>query len=141
MYPPGFRTFVEVTGLQEVLCGASRPGHFRGVATVVLKLFNIVLPDVAYFGQKDAQQARIIRQLVRDLDVPARVEVCPIVREPDGLARSSRNKYLDADQRRQATALYEALQEARRVSPRVVVGRARQVNVAGQQVNVAAGES
>jgi pantoate--beta-alanine ligase len=111
MYPPGYRTYVEVTGMQEVLCGDSRPGHFRGVATVVLKLLNQVQPDRAYFGQKDAQQVRIIRQLVRDLDVPVQVVVCPIVREADGLALSSRNRYLGASERRHATALYRALQE------------------------------
>jgi pantoate--beta-alanine ligase len=115
MYPPGFQTFVEVTDLQTVLCGRSRPGHFRGVATVVLKLLNIVQPDVAYFGQKDAQQARVIQQLVRDLDVPVQIRVCPIVREPDGLALSSRNQYLTPDQRRHAVVLYEALQAARDV--------------------------
>jgi pantoate--beta-alanine ligase len=113
LYPPDYRTYVEVTGLQDVLCGASRPGHFRGVATVVLKLFNLVQPDRAYFGQKDAQQARIIRQLVRDLNVPVEVRVCPIVREADGLALSSRNQYLDAQQRRQAVVLQRALTEAR----------------------------
>jgi pantoate--beta-alanine ligase len=113
MYPPDYHTYVEVHDLQDGLCGASRPGHFRGVATIVLKLFNIVQPDVAYFGQKDAQQARIIRQMVRDLDVPLQVRVCPISREPDGLARSSRNQYLDAEQRRQAPVLYRALQEAK----------------------------
>ena len=113
VYPPGFRTFVEVHGFQDVLCGASRPGHFRGVATVVLKLFNIVQPDVAYFGQKDAQQARLIRQMVRDLDVPVEVRICPIVRAPDGLALSSRNEYLDPEQRRHATVLHRALAEAR----------------------------
>jgi pantoate--beta-alanine ligase len=113
MYGPGYRTWVEVDGLQDVLCGASRPGHFRGVATVVLKLFNIVLPDIAYFGQKDAQQTRIIEQMVRDLDVPVTVVVCPIVRAPDGLALSSRNQYLDAEQRRHATGLHKALEEAK----------------------------
>jgi pantoate--beta-alanine ligase len=113
VYPPGFCTFVEVTGLQDVLCGRSRPGHFRGVATVVLKLLNLVQPDVAYFGQKDAQQVRIIRQMVRDLNVPVEVRVCPIVREPDGLALSSRNAYLTPEQRRHATALYRALTAAR----------------------------
>ncbi len=112
MYPAGFRTWVEVTGLQDVLCGASRPGHFRGVATVVLKLLNQVQPDRAYFGQKDAQQARILRQMVRDLDVPVEIVVCPIVREPDGLALSSRNTYLNPDQRRAAVVLSRALQEA-----------------------------
>src|SRR4029079_4464890 len=93
IYPDGpgatSLTTVEVHGLQDVLCGASRPGHFRGVATVVLKLFNIVAADVAYFGQKDAQQARILQQMVRDLGVPVRLVVCPIVRESDGLALSS----------------------------------------------------
>jgi pantoate--beta-alanine ligase len=113
VYPPGFCTTVEVHGLQAGLCGASRPGHFRGVCTVVLKLCNVVRPDVAYFGQKDYQQARIIRQMVRDLDVPVEVRVCPIVREPDGLAFSSRNRYLDADQRRQAVVLHRALEQAR----------------------------
>jgi pantoate--beta-alanine ligase len=113
IYPPHFRTFVEVRELEDPLCGASRPGHFRGVATVVLKLFNIVLPDVAYFGQKDAQQVRIIQQMVRDLDVPVQVRVCPIVREPDGLALSSRNQYLDARERRAATVLSRALREAK----------------------------
>jgi pantoate--beta-alanine ligase len=113
MYPPDFRTYVEVHGMQHVLCGASRPIHFRGVATVVLKLFHIVQPDLAYFGQKDAQQARLLQQMVRDLNVPVQVRVCPIVREPDGLALSSRNQYLDPDQRRQAVVLYQALEEAR----------------------------
>jgi pantoate--beta-alanine ligase len=113
IYPPDFCTYVEVHGLQDGLCGASRPGHFRGVATVVLKLFNIVQPDRAYFGQKDAQQARIIAQLVRDLDVPVQVRICPIVREADGLALSSRNRYLDPEQRRHALVLSQALTEAR----------------------------
>jgi pantoate--beta-alanine ligase len=112
VYPPGFRAFVEVTGLSDVLEGASRPGHFRGVATVVLKLFNLVQPDRAYFGQKDAQQVRVLQQMVRDLDVPVELRVGPTVREPDGLALSSRNQYLDADQRRQAPVLYQALREA-----------------------------
>jgi pantoate--beta-alanine ligase len=113
MYPSNFRTFVEVEELQDVLCGQSRPGHFRGVATVVLKLCNIVLPDVAYFGQKDAQQARVLIQMVRDLDVPVQVRICSIVRESDGLALSSRNVYLTAEQRRNATVLYRALETIR----------------------------
>jgi pantoate--beta-alanine ligase len=112
MYPPGSCTIVEVNGLTDGLCGASRPGHFRGVATVVLKLLNIVQPDKAYFGQKDAQQVRVIQQLVRDLNLPVEVIVGPIVREPDGLALSSRNKYLNVDRRREATVLSQALHEA-----------------------------
>jgi pantoate--beta-alanine ligase len=114
MYPSDYRTFVEVTGLQDVLCGASRPGHFRGVATVVLKLLNLVQPDRAYFGQKDAQQVRIVQQMVRDLNVPVEIRVCPIVREADGLALSSRNEYLEAEERRQATVLHRALTKAQR---------------------------
>jgi pantoate--beta-alanine ligase len=113
LYPTGFRTTVEVGGLQDVLEGASRPGHFRGVATVVLKLFHLVAPDRAYFGQKDAQQVRIIQQMTRDLNLPIDVHVCPIVREADGLALSSRNVFLDADQRKHATVLYRSLEEAR----------------------------
>jgi pantoate--beta-alanine ligase len=122
MYPPGFQTFVEVWDLQKGLCGVSRPGHFRGVATVVLKLFNAVRPSIAYFGQKDAQQARIIQQMVRDLDVPVAIELCPIVRAPDGLALSSRNSYLDTDQRLHATVLHRALETASR---RIAAGERR----------------
>jgi pantoate--beta-alanine ligase len=113
MYPNDSLTSVEVTKLDEVLEGPSRPGHFRGVCTVVLKLFNIVLPDVAYFRQKDAQQARVVRQMVRDLNVPATVQVEPTVREPDGLAMSSRNRYLSAAERSVAPRLYAALRAAR----------------------------
>jgi pantoate--beta-alanine ligase len=113
IYPAGFRTSVEVAGLQDVLEGASRPGHFRGVATVVLKLFNLVLPARAYFGQKDAQQARLVQQMARDLNIPVDVVVLPTVREPDGLALSSRNRYLDAEQRRAALCLHRALMAAR----------------------------
>jgi len=113
MYPPGSRTIVEVEELQDLLCGASRPAHFRGVATVVAKLFHICQPDVAYFGQKDAQQTRIIQQMVRDLNFPLRIRVCPIVRAPDGLALSSRNRYLDPDQRRQAPVLFQALEKVK----------------------------
>jgi pantoate--beta-alanine ligase len=112
VYPPGFCTFVEVTGLQDGLCGAARPGHFRGVATVVLKLFNLTQPDRAYFGQKDAQQVRIIQQMVRDLDVPVEIVVGPTVRAADGLALSSRNQYLTVDQRRHALALSQGLTDA-----------------------------
>jgi pantoate--beta-alanine ligase len=113
MYAPSFQTFVEVTELQKVLCGPARPGHFRGVATVVLKLFNIVRPDFAYFGQKDAQQARVLMQMVNDLELPIGMKICPIIREPDGLALSSRNVYLNADDRRNASVLYRALMAIR----------------------------
>ena len=109
MYPGDFNTFIEVRELQEVLCGASRPGHFRGVAPVVLKLFNIVQPDIAYFGQKDGQQARILMQMIEDLNVSVAITLCPIVRAPDGLALSSRNAYLDVEQRGHATVLYRSL--------------------------------
>ena len=113
MYPEFSVTFVDVTKLDSVLCGASRPGHFRGVCTVVLKLFNIVTPDVAIFGAKDAQQARIIRQMVRDLNVPVTVQVEPTVREADGLAMSSRNRYLSDEHRAIAPIIYAALQSVR----------------------------
>lgn len=117
MYPDGFATTVSVSGVTEVLCGdpgRRGPGHFDGVATVVVKLLNIVAPDVAYFGQKDAQQLAVIRRLVRDLDLPVRIEGLPTVREPDGLALSSRNAYLTADERDRATALSRALAAAER---------------------------
>ncbi len=109
MYPPGAVTVVEVQGLSGKLCGRSRPGHFRGVTTVVAKLFHIVEPDAAFFGQKDAAQATILRRMVRDLNFPVQMIVCPIVREKDGLAMSSRNTYLDPAGRRQATILNRAL--------------------------------
>jgi len=110
VYPPGFSTAVSVGGLSEPLEGAVRgPGHFAGVATVVLKLLNMVQPTCAYFGQKDAQQALLVRRLVRDLDVPVSIEVCPTVREPDGLAMSSRNARLGAEERARAVALHRAL--------------------------------
>lgn len=113
MYPPGSLTTIHVAKLTVYLCGANRPGHFDGVATVVTKLFNIVQPDVSYFGSKDYQQVAMIRRMVDDLSIPVRVEVCPTVREPDGLAMSSRNAYLAPAQRRQAVALVESLQRAR----------------------------
>lgn len=112
MYPPGYRTFVEVEKVTEGLEGRSRPGHFRGVATVVTKLFLCTKPHVAYVGQKDAQQAVVIRQLVRDLNLDIDIVVVPTVREPDGLALSSRNVYLSPSERSQATILYRALREA-----------------------------
>src|SRR4029077_18092837 len=113
IYPSGFRTYVTVEGLSDRLEGRSRPGHFRGVATVVLKLLEIVQPNFAYFGRKDAQQVRLMQQMVRDLNLDAEIVVCPIVREPDGLALSSRNAYLSPQERRAATVLYRALGTAR----------------------------
>ncbi len=109
IYPQGASTWVTVEGITDRLDGRSRPDHFRGVSTVVAKLFHIVQPDLAFFGQKDAAQAAIIQKMVRDLNFDVRIVVCPIVREPDGLAMSSRNAYLDATQRKQATVLYRAL--------------------------------
>jgi len=112
IYPPNYRTYVEVVGLQDRLCGRSRPGHFRGVATVVLKLFDIVGPDLAFFGAKDAQQVLIIRRMAADLDLDVEVVTCPIVREPDGLALSSRNAYLTPAQRTAARVLSTSLRWA-----------------------------
>lgn len=115
VYPDGFDTVVRVQGMTEVLCGEPDrrgPEHFDGVTTVVSKLFNMVAPDVAYFGQKDAQQALVIRRMVRDLDMAVRIEVCPTVREPDGLAMSSRNAYLDTAERERACGLNRALEAA-----------------------------
>jgi pantoate--beta-alanine ligase len=112
VYPPGFQTWVTVEEVSRPLEGARRPGHFRGVATVVAKLFNAFTPDRAYFGQKDAQQVAVIRRMVRDLNFPPEIVVCPTVREPDGLALSSRNAYLNPEERRAATALYRALSAA-----------------------------
>ncbi|MEN2996577.1 MAG: pantoate--beta-alanine ligase [Acetomicrobium sp.] len=110
MYPQGYCTYVEVNGpMVEKMCGKSRPGHFKGVTTVVLKLFLITQPDRAYFGQKDAQQAIIVRKMVTDLNVPVKIITCPIVREEDGLALSSRNTYLSSEERVQALALPRAL--------------------------------
>jgi pantoate--beta-alanine ligase len=112
MYPPGFQTWVDIQGLTMGLEGEIRPGHFRGVATVVAKLFNAVGPDRAYFGQKDAQQAAVIRRMTRDLDFPIEIVVCPTVRETDGLAMSSRNIYLNHEERNAATILFRALSAA-----------------------------
>ena len=112
MYPPDFQTTITLSQVTRPLEGASRPTHFQGVATVVAKLFNIIQPNRAYFGQKDAQQTVVLRQMVRDLNFNLELVVCPIVREPDGLAMSSRNSYLSPDERKAATVLYRALTEA-----------------------------
>jgi pantoate--beta-alanine ligase len=113
IYPPGFSTYVHVEGLGDRVEGKARPGHFRGVCTVVLKLLQIVQPHFAYFGRKDAQQARIIQQMAGDLNLDTQIVVCPIVREPDGLALSSRNAFLNPEERKAATILYQALLAAR----------------------------
>jgi len=113
MYPPGYQTWVTVEEASNPLEGAARPGHFRGVATVVAKLFNAVQPDMAYFGQKDAQQVAVIRQMTRDLNFPVEIVVCPTARETDGLAMSSRNLYLNAQERKAATVLFRSLSAAK----------------------------
>jgi len=115
MYPEGYKTYVEVSGLKDKLCGRSRSGHFRGVCTVILKLFNIVEPDFAFFGQKDAQQAIILKRMTADLNLKVKVEALPIVREEDGLALSSRNTYLSQEERRAALVLSKSLDEARQM--------------------------
>ena len=133
MYPPGATTWVSVEGLSEKLDGRSRPGHFRGVTTVVSKLFNIVQPDFAFFGQKDAAQVAIVNKMVRDLNFDMRIVVCPIVREADGLAMSSRNAYLNPDQRKQALVLYRALMRVQTLADRGESNAAR-LKIAGEQV-------
>jgi pantoate--beta-alanine ligase len=138
MYPDGFRTFVQVEGLSERLEGKSRPGHFRGVSTVVLKLFEIVQPNYAFFGRKDAQQARIIRQMAADLNLDTHVMTCPIVREAEGLAMSSRNAYLRPDERRAATALYRALAAAKK---EIAAGERDAMRLAGVMRGVLSGET
>jgi pantoate--beta-alanine ligase len=116
MYPKGSETWVTVEELSNRLDGRSRPGHFRGVTTVVSKLFHIVEPDVAFFGQKDAAQVAIVRRMVRDLDIPVEIVACPTVREPDGLAMSSRNAYLNPQQRKQAVVLHRSLMRVKKLA-------------------------
>lgn len=131
MYPPGFATYVNVEKLAEGLCGKSRPGHFRGVATAVFKLFEIVRPDIAYFGQKDAQQAFIIKKMIQDLDMGILMKILPTVREADGLAMSSRNTYLTQSERKDAALLYKSLSLAQRLidsgekDPKIIIKRMR----------------
>ena len=133
MYKKENLTWVNVEKLTEPLCGRSRPRHFRGVTTVCAKLFNIVEPDVAYFGQKDAQQAIVIKRMVADLNMPLEIVVCPTVREPDGLAVSSRNKYLSEQQRKDATYIYkslkkcESLVEAGTTDSKTIIGEMKQI--------------
>jgi pantothenate synthetase (EC 6.3.2.1) len=133
MYPDGFQTYVEVAELSKGLCGDFRPGHFKGVATVVAKLFNIVCPDNAYFGKKDFQQLKVIQRMVKDLNFPVNIVGCPVVREPDGLAMSSRNKYLSDEERESALYISKALFEAKRMfedgitDPNLIKEKVRQI--------------
>jgi pantoate--beta-alanine ligase len=142
MYAPEARTVVEVRELEDVLCGRSRPGHFRGVATVVAKLLHLVQPAVAVFGQKDAQQAIVLRRMIHDLDWPVEMRIAPIVRDPDGLAMSSRNAYLSPDERRDGLLLHAALGAARATieagerRPAAVLERARGVLATGTRLRV-----
>jgi pantoate--beta-alanine ligase len=129
MYPRPLRAFVDVANLTDHLCGAFRPGHFRGVATVVMKLFQIVQPDRAYFGEKDAQQLAVIRRMVQDLDIPVEIVGVPIVREPSGLALSSRNRHLSAEERVMAAALYRSL----RLAESLIAGGARDAKDVARQ--------
>ena len=137
MYPQGYQTWVEVEAMTRPLEGAMRPGHFRGVTTVVAKLFNAVQPHKAYFGQKDAQQVAVIRQMMRDLNFPLEIVVCPTSRESDGLAMSSRNVYLDADQRKAATVLFRSLSAAKELYE---AGERSAEKVRGKMKEVLAGE-
>ena len=122
MFPADFTTVVEVNGLTNNLCGKSRPGHFKGVTTVVMKLFGQVQPDIAYLGQKDAQQALVIKRMARDLDLPVDIVICPTLREADGLAMSSRNRYLQPEERAQATVLWRSQQWVRQEVRRCAQG-------------------
>jgi pantoate--beta-alanine ligase len=133
MYPPGATSWVTVEGLSEKLDGKSRPGHFNGVTTVVAKLFNIVQPDFAFFGQKDAAQVAVINKMVRDLNFDVRIVVCPIVRETDGLAMSSRNAYLTPEQRKQALVLYRSVMRVQMLADRGE-GNAAKLKATGEQV-------
>ena len=137
MYPGGYRTYVTVEDLEDRLCGLSRPGHFRGVCTIVLKLFNIIRPDTAYFGWKDAQQVIILRRMVADLDLDVRVEALPLVRDADGLALSSRNSYLSAEERKAALILSRSLEDARR---RIEEGERDAGRIVGRIEEAVAGE-
>ena len=139
MYPTGYQTFVEVESLSQGLCGASRPGHFRGVATVVLKLLNQVSPQVAVFGEKDCQQLMVVKQMVADLNVPTEIVGRPIVREPDGLAMSSRNTYLSPEERAAALCLFRALVAARELVASGAKSRENILAAVRQIINAAPG--
>ncbi len=134
MYPEGFQSYVEVKNLGDVLCGRSRPGHFKGVSTVVTKLFNLVDPDIAYFGQKDAQQSIIIKKMAEDLNTNVKIKVEPTVREKDGLAMSSRNAYLKKEEREEAAILYKSLLEAKRLINNGVKSSERIINAVRRMI-------
>jgi pantoate--beta-alanine ligase len=142
MYPVDFSTYVQEGALNGCLCGKSRPGHFRGVCTIVTKLFNVITPDIAYFGHKDYQQAKIIQRMARDLNFALKVKIMPTVRESDGLAKSSRNAYLDIEQRKKAVCLYLALIAAKRMvaagerNPEKVIARMKKVIFSQDDVKV-----
>jgi pantoate--beta-alanine ligase len=143
MYPTAAITWVTVEGMSDRLCGKSRPGHFRGVTTIVSKLFHIIEPDIAFFGQKDAAQIAIIRRMVRDLNTPVAIEVCPIIREADGLALSSRNAYLNPGERQAALVLHRSLQDAQKLFERgernseelIAAGKQELANQAGARLD------
>jgi pantoate--beta-alanine ligase len=139
MYPEGYGTYINVERLTETLCGAKRPGHFRGVATVVAKLFNIVKPDIAYFGQKDAQQVAVIKKMVKDLNIDLSIKVLPTVREKDGLAMSSRNKYLSSAERLEAAVLNQALSAARIMVERGETSASQVIQTMGSMIKVKPG--
>lgn len=142
MFPEDFLTYVNVEGLSDVLCGTSRPGHFKGVATVVAKLFNIVKPDIAYFGQKDAQQAVVVERMAKDLNMPLKIKVMPTVREKDGLAMSSRNVYLKPEERKKALFLYKSLKLAEELlkkgerNPEAIITKMRSLILRHRGVNI-----
>jgi pantoate--beta-alanine ligase len=140
MYPQTNLAWVDVEKLTEGLCGSSRPGHFRGVTTVCAKLFHIVLPDKAYFGQKDAQQAAVICRMVADLNFPMEVIVCPTVREADGLAMSSRNQYLSPQHRKQAVCLYQALCGCKKMVEQGIISTSQLISRMNQVIMTAGAE-
>ena len=142
IFPEDFLTYVNVEGLSDVLCGSSRPGHFKGVTTIVAKLFNIVKPDIAYFGQKDAQQAVAVGRMVKDLNMPLRIRVMPTVREKDGLAMSSRNIYLKPEERKEALSLYKSLKLAEELykkgerNPEAIISKMRNLILRHRDLNI-----